>query len=170
MMKIDDTEIKLTTLHDKSNFQIVDLDSEIRADRFCSALLKHFHQFLLGTLNLEPLEAGSQAAGADYFLREFMIGKRRDNIFNASAEQVLQFAGNWYIISNLEPNMEELSVMLRGTASFYRYCAEHNLSTPENSEQIKQTCNKIDYFQERIETFHNISGDGYSAWDKACPL
>lgn len=170
MMKIDKNEIELTTLHDQANFQIVDLDSEIRADHFCSTLLKHFHQHLLQGRNLEPLEAGSQAAGADYFLREYMIGKRRENIYNATAERVLQFAGNWYIISNLEPNMEELTAILRGTASFYHYCAEYNLTTIANSEQIEQTCDKTDYFQHRIEDFHNISGDGYNAWVKACPL
>lgn len=169
-MKITDENIELATLHDKTNYQITDLDSEIYVDRLCAALLKKFHQYLLHNDKLEPLEAGSQAAGADYFLREFMVDKRRKNIFSANAEQVQQFAGNWYIISNLEPNMTELSVMLKGIASFYRYCAAHDLIQPQTARQIAQVCEKTEYFQQRIEDFHNISGDGYSAWDKACPL
>lgn len=169
-MNIVDKNIELKTLHDKSNFQIDDLDSEIRADKFCSALLKRYHQYLLNKLDLAPLEAGSQAAGADYFLREFMIGKRHQNIFTATAEQVRQFAGNWYIVSNLEPNMDELSAMLRGTANFYRYCAEHDLVEPAVAKEIAATCDQTEHFQQRIEDFHNISGDGYAAWDQACPL
>lgn len=170
MMKITDKNIELAILHDKSNYQIKDLDSEIYVDRLCSALLKEFHQHLLQERGIEPLEAGLQAAGADYFLREFMVGKNRENIFTASAERVEQFAGNWYIISNLEPNMTELEAMLAGTASFYHYCAANNLTTTEVATQIEQICKKTAYFQQRIEDFHNISGDGYAAWNKACPL
>lgn len=157
-------------LHDKSNYQIVDLDSEINADRLCSCLLKEFHQFLLRECQLEALEAGSQAAGADYFLREFMIGQRRDNIFHGSAELVQQFAGHWYIISNLEPNIAELQAILSGTVSFYQYCAQNQLTSMATAEQISETCNQADYFQQRIEDFHDISGDGYSSWKKQCPL
>ena len=99
-----------------------------------------------------------------------MVGKRRMNIFDATADQVRQFAGNWYIISNLEPNMEELSAMLRGAASFYRYCADHKLITEDIAEEIASTCDKREYFQKRIDDFHAISGDGYAAWDQSCPL
>ncbi|WP_303720929.1 hypothetical protein [Malonomonas rubra] len=169
-MNISDEQIELKTLHNKSNYRIDDLDSEIRVDRLCSALLKKFHQHLLRQLQFDPLNAGSQAAGADYFLREFMIGKRRQNIFDATAAQIKQFAGNWYIISNLEPNMEELGVMLQGTASFYRYCADNNLVQPETADEIVETCQQTDFFQQRIEDFHAISGNGYTDWDRACPL
>lgn len=161
---------ELSFLHDKENYQIDGLDSEIYADQLCSTLLKRFHQYLLQDKKVDPLEAGSQAAGADYFLREFMIGKLRDNIFNGTAERVRQFAGNWYIISNLEPNIVELTAILNGTASFYCYCAENKLITASTVEQIQQICNKFDYFQQRIDDFHALSGNGYSAWDKACPL
>lgn len=169
-MKTIDTCFDLATLHKKSNFQIEDLDSEIRVDQLCTALLKRFHQYLLQQQNLEPLEAGSQAAGADYFLREFLIGNRRQNIFAATEELVRMFAGNWYIVNNLEPNMEELSAMLRGTANFYRYCAEHELVANAETEKIIATCEDTDYFQQRIDDFHDISGDGYKAWVQACPL
>ena len=160
----------ISLLHDKNNYQIIDLDSEIRADRFCADLLKVFHQQLLKVRQLEPLEAGSQAAGADYFLREFMIGKCRKNIFAVTAQDIRQFAGNWYIVSNLEPNLAELQTMLAGADSFSQYCAGHKLVTPDTAEQISAACSQLDYFQQRIDDFHNISGDGFSTWDKECPL
>ncbi|MDX2480310.1 MAG: hypothetical protein QNK24_08225 [Desulfuromusa sp.] len=169
-MKITNENIELTVLHDKSNYQISDLDSEVYVDRLCSSLLKKFHQYLLQECRIEPLAAGSLAAGADYFLREFMIDKKRENIFDATAQRVEQFAGNWYIISTLEPNVTELGAMLEGTANFYQYCALNKLTNEETATHIRQICNKIDYFQQRIEDFHDISGDGYSSWDKACPL
>jgi hypothetical protein len=162
--------ISQAVLHDKKNYQIDGLESEISADRLCAALLKAFHQHLLRKGKMEPLEAGSHAAGADYFLREFMIGKRRDNIFNGSAELVRQFAGHWYIISNLEPNISELSKMLKGTASFYQYCAEYQLIDAINAEQIRAACNQAEFYQQRIEDFHNISGAGINTWEQACPL
>ncbi len=165
-----ETNSDLAKLHDKNSYQINDLDSEICADRLCSALLQTFHQYLLQKLKLEPIEAGAQAAGADYFLREFMIGSRRDNIFNGTAERIRQFAGHWYIIKNLEPNREELATMLAGAANFYRYCSEHELTAAETAEQIQEACSQVDYYQQRIDDFHNISGEGFLAWEQACPL
>jgi len=159
-----------TELFNKTNYQIDDLDSEIKVDQLCSALLKRFHQYLLNDLQLDPLEAGSQAAGADYFLREFIIGGRRDNIFNCTAEQIKQFGGNWYIVKNLEPKMPELEIMLSGTASFFMFCAANELTSSENAEQISSACADLDFFRQRINDFHAITGAGFKAWDKACPL
>jgi len=154
----------------KENYQISDLDSEIRVDRLCSELLKAFHQYLLQELRLEPLDAGTQAAGADYFLREFLIGSRQENIFNCTPLQIKQFAGHWYIIRNLEPNMEELTTFLSGTAGFYQYCAHNRLTSESNAAEITKTCADLEYYRQRIDDFHAIVGDGFSSWEKACPL
>ena len=169
-MKVTDEKLELTSLHNPENYSIKDLESEISVDRLCSALLKKFHQYLLQEQQLEPLEAGSQAAGADYFLREFVVGKLRCNIFRVTASQVRQFAGHWYIISNLEPNITELNAMLASAANFYRYCAAYQLVSAETADEIASTCQQSDFFQQRIEDFHNITGDGYSDWEQACPL
>ena len=157
-------------IFDKSNYDITDLDSEIRTDKLCAALLKNFHQHLLNELKLEPLDAGALAAGADYFLREFLIGGRQENIFSCTPERIKQFGGHWYIIRNLEPNMAELTTMLSGAAGFYQYCANMQLTDPSNAEAITLTCSDLDYFRQRIEDFQAITGDGFAAWEQACPL
>ena len=163
-------EIPFSQLVSAPNYNIDTLESEIRADRYCTQLLKHFHQWLLTKQQCEALEAGQLAAGADYFLREFMIGSRRQNIFSATAEQLRQFGGNWYIISNLEPNGAELEPMLRGTSLFYNYCCEHNLFSAEDAKEIDIIVQQRSFFIERIEDFHHLKDDGYSAWDQACSM
>lgn len=162
--------IPFSTLINPQNYTIDSLDSEIQADRGCTQLLKYFHRWLLNEQQLEELTAGRLAAGADYFLREFLIGARRQNIFSATAEQLRQFGGNWYIISNLEPNNAELEPMLRGTALFYDYCAKQDLIDTEVAKQIAATAQQAAFFSERIEDFHQLQDDGYSAWDQACSL
>jgi len=168
--EVNNKQTDIDVLHNPVNYQVEDLDSEIRAEQYCAQLLKLFHQHLLQDQGIEPLDAGSRAAGADYFLREFMIGRCRNNIFAATAERVRQFAGNWYIVSTLEPNMTELKSILKGVASFYHYCAGHQLVEQKTAEQIAQTCELHDYFRQRIEDFHNISGNGYNQWNQDCPL
>ena len=154
----------------RENYTIGSLDDELRITRLCKQLLKDFHQYLLQVRELDPLEAGSQAAGADYFLLDFMIDNQRMNIFDGSEIHLKKFAANWYIISNLEPNIDELRGMLTGTANFYRYLAELNLTKPETAERIAAASRQIDYYQQRIDSFLDISGDGYSAWERECPL
>lgn len=163
-------ELPFSTLVNISDYNIDSLESEIRADRYCSQLLKHFHQWLLNDKKYEALEAGKLAAGADYFLREFLVGARRQNIFNATAEQLRQFGGNWYIISNLEPNIPELKPMLLGAADFYAYAAEQKLVNIETADAFATVAQETGYFQTRIDEFYQLVDDGYKAWDQACPL
>jgi hypothetical protein len=150
-----------------SAYDLADLADEIRVDGLCHELLKHFHQQLLQ--DNEPLAAGSMAAGADYFLRDFMIDHQRANIFDLSAQRVRSFAGNWYIVNTLEPNIAELESLLSGVAQFCQFCAEHQLTAPEQAQQAAATCRDIDYYRERIDSFYAIVDNGFSAWNTSCP-
>lgn len=162
--------LQLIDLFDQNNDSIETLDDEIRSDQLCRKLLKQYHQYLLEEKGTEPLEAGAQASGADFFLRDFMIDNQRTNVFHISAELVRGFAGNWYIINTLEPNMDELKSILKGIDSFYTFCAAKKLINPSTAEKVNQSCNHLDYYQQRINSFHNLIEDGYAAWNNECPL
>ena len=152
------------------DFSIADLNDEILVDKLTVEFLTAFHRHLLVQLKLDPLVAGSRARGADYFLRDFIIADRRDNIFLLDPARIRQFAGNWYILSNMEPNMVELGEMLAGVAVFYEYCLDLGLIDAETAREIAAHCLAISYYAERIEAFHAIAGDGYIAWNAACPV
>jgi hypothetical protein len=154
----------------KHDFNIVTLDDEIRVDQRCVDMLRRFRQDLTRQQGLTPEQAGAICLGADYFLREFMIADRRDNIFTASEERVRQFAGHWYIIRTPEPNLGELSGILRGTALFYGFLAEQGLIDRQLAQDIARQCDAIDYYQRRIDDFWAIQDDGFDAWRRACPL
>jgi len=150
----------------RDNYAISSLDDEVRADSLCKILLKEFHRHLLEERGLAPLDAGSLAAGADYFLRDFMISNQQANIFSTSATSIRRFAGYWYIISNLEPNMVELSSLLSGTAAFFHFCVGRELMQHQQVAQIATACQDLPSYQLRIESFNAITGDGYSAWEQ----
>ena len=155
---------------DPKKYTIVTLEDEIRVDKQCKVLLQHYHHFLLENKDISPLQAGSHASGTDYFLRDFMIDNRRTNITAITAESIHGFAGNWYIINTLEPNMEELENILSGIDLFYRFCAEKSMLDPTLVGEVHQACSRIEYYRGRIESFHEISGDGYIVWKSSCPL
>jgi len=154
----------------RKNYSIKSLEDEIKADNNCKVLLQLFHEYLLKNKSIIPIEAGSIASGTDYFLRDFMIDNRRTNIFDISPELVRSFAGNWYIINTIEPNMAELKSILTGISYFYSFCAEKKIVSQEIAIKVHQTCTRSDYYHKRIENFHNITGDGYIAWNSECPL
>ncbi len=151
-------------------FNITCLEDEIRADQLCTELLKPFHAYLMEQQDEDPLSAGTLARGADHFLREFVIGDRRENPFHLQPERVRQFAGNWYIIKTLEPNIAELGDILEGVAAFYRWLADQNLYDTAQAEKVTWHCQQLDFYQQRIDQFWEIEGDGYSNWNSACPL
>lgn len=154
----------------RENFDIRNLQDEIRVDELCQRFLKCFCRDLVEKEGLSPEKAGALAHGADYFLREFVIADRRENIFALRGGRVRQFAGNWYIIRNLEPNMAELEGILKGVEAFYAYCFTVGKVTGELAEAVRQECARLDYYRQRIDDFWAIEGDGYQAWERECTL
>jgi hypothetical protein len=157
-------------LFTRESFEIHNLQDEIRADELCQRLLQCFRRELMEIEKLPPAQAGALAHGADYFLREFVIPDRRENIFVLRPGRVRQFAGNWYIVRNLEPNMAELENILQGIAAFYAYCARVGTVSADLEDTVRQECSMLDYYRQRIEDFWAIEGDGYLVWERACTL
>lgn len=154
----------------RENFEIRNLQDEIRVDELCRRLLQHFRDDLLQIEKRPATEAGVLAHGADYFLREFIIPDRRENIFALRPGRVRQFAGNWYIVHNLEPNLAELNGLLQGIEAFFTWCCKTGKVSPETADTVRQECASLDYYRRRIDAFWAIEGDGYAAWERECSL
>ncbi|PLX98441.1 MAG: hypothetical protein C0623_12265 [Desulfuromonas sp.] len=152
------------------DFNIGCLNDEIEVDKLCVELLTAFHKYLIDNRNEDPLTAGSRARGADYFLRDFIIADRRDNLFRIDPQRIRQFGGNWYIISNMEPNLEELGEMLAGVAAFYEYCSALELIAHDTADEIAAHCLALEFYQQRIDEFDAIADDGFIKWNDACPV
>ena len=154
----------------KTDYNIVNLDDEIRVDKLCVDLLRHLYQALIQNKGMQPEQAGGCCHGADYFLREFIIPERQKNLFSVEAIDLKQFAGHWYIIRTPEPNLSELKAILTGTAEFYRYLSNQKMVSKEAADAMTAQSEELDYFQKRIDDFWTIEGNGYDAWREACPL
>lgn len=155
---------------DINEYEICNMDDEVRVEALCVDLLRRLYQDLTQAQKLEPEQAGSFCRGADYFLREFIIAERCENLFRIKAERVRQFAGHWYITRTPEPNMVELKEILDGTSEFYRFLARQELISADLAEEIsKQSC-ELDFYQQRIDDFWAIDGDGFDKWRNDCPL
>jgi hypothetical protein len=153
----------------KDDFHISSDQDEIRVDGLCRELLREFHRFLLER-GIDPEEAGSLAHGADYFLRDFVVASRRSNLFDEEPGLVRRFAATWYIISTLEPTIGEIRGYLRGILELYRFLLDRGLISAAYCEEIEQECADTPYYEERIESFWKITGDGYPAWERECTL
>jgi len=164
------TDLPLSEAFPDSAFSITTLEDEIRADRLCHQLLLRFASDLVAAGEFDPAAAGALAHGADYFLREFIIGERRENLLQLPPQRLRQFAGNWYIVRNLEPNLKELLAILEGVTVFYHYLAEQGLVPAPLAAALSTEAGAVEFFRERIEAFWAIDNDGYSRWDRACPV
>ena len=157
-------------LFQPDNYSLSSLEDEIQVDQRCQKLLKLFLGHLHKELGIDQLTAGAHARGADFFLRDYMIDHWHENIFSITPDHVKGFGGNWYIIKTLEPNMKELTSLLEGIASFYTFCAYKKLLRPEISDSIVSACSKLSFYQQRIDSFHELEDGEYLDWDKACPI
>jgi len=152
------------------SFQIASLDDEIRVDRLCVALIKTFASEMAASPDTEPVAIGRCCRGADYFLREFIVADRRENLLQLDSGQIRRFAGHWYIVRNMDPNMPELEEILNGVAVFYSFLADHGLIDRKQAKEICAACRERDLYARRIEDFWAIEGDGFLRWREEIPL
>jgi hypothetical protein len=153
----------------KEEFTIVTDDDYARVDNLCRSILLGFYDHLLAE-GLPPEEATVLANGADYFVRDFLVDCKGYNLFDERPGIVRQFAGNWYIINTIEPDIKQLGRHLQGARAFYGYLCGRKLISTGYLQDVEKECGLLSYYEERIETFWKIEGDGFVAWEMECPL
>jgi hypothetical protein len=153
----------------RDDFRLESLDDELRVDELCRNILRRFYDRLLAD-GLTPVKATFLAGGADYFVRDFVVGYKQRNLLEERPGIVRQFAGNWYILNTLEPDIAELAGHLEGVVAFYRFLRSGGLVTSGFLEDIEQECADREYYSRRIDSFWDIKGDGYVAWERECTL
>jgi hypothetical protein len=154
---------------DKDAFTPVAQEDFMRVDSLCSAILLNFYEQLQAE-GLSPEEATELAKGADYFIRDFVVDFKAINLFHEHPGIVRQFAGNWYINNTLEPDIRQLGGYLQGIRAFYRFLHDNRLISTGFLENIEKECADLAYYEGRIESFWEIEGDGYIAWEMGCTL
>jgi hypothetical protein len=166
---IKSMENKEKILLQKRDFELGSFDDELRVDSLCRDLMLKFYRSLLDD-RLPPAEATALASGADYFIRDFVIDKKQLNILAENPGLVRQFAGNWYIVNTLEPNLQELCGYLGGILEFYRFLCNNGSISAKYFDIVAKECSDVAYYEARIDSFWAIQGDGYLAWERECSL
>ncbi len=153
----------------KGDFDLGSLEDELRVDGLCKNVLKSFYFHLLEE-GLSPEQATLLANSADYYVRDFVVDCRRRNLFDERAGLVRQFAGNWYIVNTIEPDIAQLAAHLDGIRAFYRFLRSRGLVSEEFLQEIEKECADTEFYAGRIASFWEIKGDGYAAWERECSL
>lgn len=153
----------------KNDFDLATLEDELRVDGLCRELLMAFY-YDRTAAGLSEHAATQLANSADYFVRDYLVGARQLNLLETEGREVRRFAGNWYIINTLEPDIAELEIHLKGVCEFFRYLAESGNISYEAFAGIESNCASLEFYQGRIESFLDIQGDGYYAWEAGCSL
>jgi hypothetical protein len=164
-----DKVVKEETWINKDDFTPVTQEDYLRVDNLCRELLLLFYEELQA-VGISPEEATALASGADYFILNFLVDFKGYNLFDERPGIVRQFAGNWYIVNTLEPDIAHLDLHLRGVKAFYRFLCDHRLISAGYLQEIEKECVDLDYYEGRIESFWAIEGDGFLSWERECTL
>jgi hypothetical protein len=152
-----------------SDFTITNLEDELRVDALCRELLLTFYHERLAA-GLDENAATRLANSADFVVRDYLIGARQLNLLEVAGGDLRRFAGNWYIVNTLDPSIDELATHLDGIREFYHFLASHQAVTAATLASIEEDCADRDYYARRIESFLDITGDGYYPWEEECSL
>jgi hypothetical protein len=151
------------------DFDFADMEEELRVDERCRSLLNRFYADLINS-GVTTQHASDLAFCADFYLRDYLLDFSRQNVVRPRPGIVRYFAGNWFIIKTLDPEIAVLELHLEAIAELYRFLhRQHYISRDELEYLLAETA-QTDFYRQRIESFLSIYGDGYIAWDAECPL
>lgn len=158
------TEIEFE--HDDFDFESI--DEELLVDGRCQQILKQFYLFLQQQ-GMPAEQASELAFSADLYLRDYLIDFGRQNIVRPQPGIVTMFAGSWFITHTLDPESVTLERHLTAISELYRYMHRQHLISVDELTFLLQEAGELDFFRQRIDTFLNLTGAGFLAWDAGCP-
>lgn len=150
------------------DFEFDTMDEELLVDGRCQQILKQFYLFLQQQ-GMTAEQASELAFCADLYLRDYLIDFGRQNIVRPKPGIVTIFAGSWFITHMLDPEFAMLERHLTAITELYRYMHRQHLISAEELSYILKEAEELDYFRQRIDSFQNLTGAGFTAWDAECP-
>lgn len=154
--------------YEHDDFEFDSIDEELLVDGRCQQVLKHFYLFLQQQ-GMPAEQASELAFSADLYLRDYLIDFGRQNIMRPQPGIVTKFAGSWFITHTLDPEFIALERHLTALSELYRFLHRQHLVSAEELSFILQEAGQLEFYRQRIDSFLNISGDGFVAWDAECP-
>ena len=152
--------------HDDYEFDTI--DEELLVDERCQQILKQYY-LSLQQQGMTAEHASELAFSADLYLRDYLIDYGRQNIVRPQPGIVTKFAGSWFITHTLDPEMTLLERHLTALSELYRFMHRRHLISADELSFLLQEAGQLEYYRQRIETFLNLTGDGFVAWDAECP-
>lgn len=151
-----------------NDFEFDTIDEELLVDERCQQILKQFYLFLQQQ-GMPAEQASELAFSADLYLRDYLIDFGRQNIVRPQAGIVTKFAGSWFITHTLDPEMPLLERHLNAIAELYRYMHRQHLISADELSFLLKEAGELEYYRQRIDSFLNLTGAGFAAWDADCP-
>jgi hypothetical protein len=153
---------------DQNDFEFDTIDEELLVDERCQQVLKQFYLFLQQQ-GMKAEQASDLAFSADLYLRDYLIDYGRQNIVRPQPGIVTKFAGSWYITHTLDPEFAALERHLTALSELYRFMhRQHLISACELAFVLKEA-GQLEFYRQRIDSFLNLTADGFAAWDANCP-
>ena len=149
------------------DFEFDTIDEELLVDGRCQQILKQFYLFLQQQ-GMVAEQASELAFSADLYLRDYLIDFGRQNIVRPKPGIVTTFAGSWFITHTLDPDLAMLERHLTALSELYRYMHRQHLISAEELAFIMEEAAQVEFYRQRIDSFLNLTGEGFVAWDAGC--
>ena len=150
------------------DFEFDTIDEELLVDGRCQQILKQFYLFLQQQ-GMSAEEASELAFSADLYLRDYLIDFGRQNIVRPQPGIVTKFAGSWFITHTLDPEYIILERHLTALSELYRFLHRQHLISAEELSFLLKEAGQLEFYRQRIDSFLNLTGEGFVAWDAECP-
>ncbi len=150
------------------DFEFDTIDEELLVDGRCQQILKQFYLFLQQQ-GMAAEQASELAFAADLYLRDYLIDFGRQNIVRPQPGIVTKFAGSWYITHTLDPEFASLERNLKALSELYRFLHRRHLISADELSFLLEEAGQHEFFRQRIDSFLNLTGAGFAAWDAECP-
>jgi hypothetical protein len=150
------------------DFEFATLEEELQVDQRCQQVLKQFY-LNLQQRGIAAERASELAFSADLYVRDYLLDFARQNIVRPQSGIVRKFAASWFITHTLDPEMVLLERHLSAIAEFYGFLHRRHLISADELAFLLDEAGHVNFYQKRIDSFLNVTGESFVAWDAECP-
>lgn len=150
------------------DFQFDTIDEELLVDERCQQILKKFY-LSLQQQGMSAEHASELAFSADLYLRDYLIDFGRQNIVRPEPGIITKFAGSWFITHTLDPEDGMLERHLVAITELYKFLHHQHLISVDELSFLLKEAGQMEYYRQRIDSFLNLTGEGFASWDAECP-
>ncbi len=153
---------------DKGHFELIQEDNSLkereRQWEHTGIVFSEFKKYLKNKGASNSIIKQQLEHASSFVFNYFFIYNDSLNVLDTNETTIKTFIGNWYIRKCMDATIETIRELLLAIYDFFQFINEYGFINSRQFEEIKQTCNQKEWFENRLKSYATADGFRFMEW------